>query len=153
MSIASESFRYCGKCGFLKESNQLRMSTGVSSGCGCMALFTLSRGKPKEWILPLVNIKLFNRVLADNAYAFWRWSTQADHFNHGSSRLALRCEQVEVPEGIHLELMPSHSPELQLAERLWPLINEPIANRFSRPWMNWRRCYFIAVGHCYGSKT
>jgi hypothetical protein len=25
--------------------------------------------------------------------------------------------------------MPSHSPELQPAERLWPLINEPIANR------------------------
>ncbi len=25
--------------------------------------------------------------------------------------------------------MPSHSPELQPAERLWPLTNEPIANR------------------------
>jgi hypothetical protein len=25
--------------------------------------------------------------------------------------------------------MPSHSPELQPAERLWPLVNEPIANR------------------------
>jgi len=25
--------------------------------------------------------------------------------------------------------MPSHSPELQPAERLWPLANEPIANR------------------------
>jgi len=34
-----------------------------------------------------------------------------------------------VPEGLHLEFMPSHSPELQQAERLWPLVNEPIANR------------------------
>ena len=44
----------------------------------------------------------------------------------------LRCTpspQVIVPEGLHLEFMPSHSPELQPTERLWPLVNEPIANR------------------------
>ena len=38
-------------------------------------------------------------------------------------------EQVEIPEGMHLEFLPSHSPELQPAERLWTLTNEPIANR------------------------
>lgn len=38
-------------------------------------------------------------------------------------------DQVEIPEGIHLEFLPSHSPELQPAERLWTLTNEPIANR------------------------
>jgi transposase len=37
--------------------------------------------------------------------------------------------ELKIPPGIHLELMPSHSPELQPAERLWPLTNEPIANR------------------------
>ena len=37
--------------------------------------------------------------------------------------------QVRVPEGLYLEFLPSHSPELQPAERLWPLVNEPIANR------------------------
>jgi transposase len=37
--------------------------------------------------------------------------------------------EVEVPEGIHLEFLPSGSPELQPAERLWPLTNEAIANR------------------------
>lgn len=37
--------------------------------------------------------------------------------------------QVEVPEGIHLEFLPSGSPELQPAERLWPLTNEALANR------------------------
>lgn len=31
---------------------------------------------------------------------------------------------------IHLMLLPSHSPELQPAERLWPLTNEPIINEF-----------------------
>ena len=36
---------------------------------------------------------------------------------------------VRIPQGLHLEFIPSHSPELQPAERLWPLVNEPIANR------------------------
>jgi hypothetical protein len=31
-------------------------------------------------------------------------------------------------EGIHLESLPSSSPELQSAERLWPLTNEAVAN-------------------------
>ena len=34
-----------------------------------------------------------------------------------------------MPEGIHLEFLPAHSPELQPAERLWPLSNEGVANR------------------------
>ena len=36
--------------------------------------------------------------------------------------------EVEVPEGIHLEFLPSGSPELMPAERLWPLTNEGVAN-------------------------
>ena len=36
--------------------------------------------------------------------------------------------EVELPEGIHLEFLPSGSPELQPAERLWPLTNEGLAN-------------------------
>ncbi len=36
--------------------------------------------------------------------------------------------EVEVPEGIHLEFLPSGSPELMPAERLWPLTNEAVAN-------------------------
>ena len=38
--------------------------------------------------------------------------------------------KLKVPEGIHLEFLPSHSPELQPAERLWPLSNEGVANRY-----------------------
>ncbi len=33
-----------------------------------------------------------------------------------------------VAVGIDLFFLPSHSPELQPAERLWPLTNEAIAN-------------------------
>ena len=39
-------------------------------------------------------------------------------------------KEVEVPEGIHLEFLPASSPELQPSERLWPLSNEGVANRF-----------------------
>jgi transposase len=38
--------------------------------------------------------------------------------------------KLELPEGIHLEFLPSHSPELQPSERLWPLSNEGVANRY-----------------------
>jgi len=72
---------------------------------------------------------LFTRVLADFA----------QHFGVGKNkRIVLAMDQagwhtsdlVVIPEGIHLEFMPSHSPELQPAERLWPLTNEPIANEY-----------------------
>lgn len=36
---------------------------------------------------------------------------------------------VRVPQGVHFEWLPSRSPELQPAERLWPLTNEGIANK------------------------
>lgn len=34
-----------------------------------------------------------------------------------------------LPAGVDLVLLPSYSPELQPAERLWPLLDEPVANR------------------------
>jgi transposase len=36
---------------------------------------------------------------------------------------------VGLPDGIDLVFLPSASPELQPAERLWPLVDEPVANR------------------------
>jgi transposase len=36
--------------------------------------------------------------------------------------------EVRLPEGIHLEFLPSGSPELPPAERLWPLSSEALAN-------------------------
>lgn len=36
---------------------------------------------------------------------------------------------LELPEGMHLEFLPSGSPELQPTDRLWPLTNEALANR------------------------
>jgi transposase len=62
----------------------------------------------------------------------------AQHFKLGKNKqvvLALdragwhTTGKLEVAKGIHLIEMPSHSPELQPAERLWPLTNESLANR------------------------
>jgi hypothetical protein len=43
-----------------------------------------------------------------------------------------KSRDLRLPEGLHLLFLPSHSPELQPAERLWPLTNEPLANRVFR---------------------
>ncbi len=41
---------------------------------------------------------------------------------HGPKGLA-------VPDGITLVFLPPYSPELQPAEQLWPLVDEPVINR------------------------
>lgn len=38
-------------------------------------------------------------------------------------------EDLDVPEGIRLVFLPPYSPELQPAERLWPLARETLANK------------------------
>jgi hypothetical protein len=48
-------------------------------------------------------------------------------------------DKLRVPEGVHLEFLPSSSAELQLAERLWPLSNEAVATATSRRWTTLRR--------------
>ncbi|MDJ0649007.1 MAG: transposase [Xenococcaceae cyanobacterium MO_188.B19] len=34
-----------------------------------------------------------------------------------------------MPEGITIEFLPPYSPELQPAERLWHLVDEPLVNQ------------------------
>lgn len=38
-------------------------------------------------------------------------------------------KELHIPDGIELLQLPPYSPELQPAERLWPLVNEAFANR------------------------
>jgi hypothetical protein len=49
---------------------------------------------------------------------------------------------------IHLMLLPSHSPELQPAERLWPLTNEPIINELFETLDDLEQAYLSAVEPC-----
>lgn len=81
------------------------------------------------WLFfPLVNTTIFNIAL--QKFAEWLGINKTNqvilvvdqagwHFN----------DDVVVPEGLHLLPLPSKSPELQPAERLWELTDEPIANR------------------------
>lgn len=85
-------------------------------------------GQTYWWILPRVRTDLFSAVLQDFA----------NHFEIGSQKRVLlvldqagwhTSERLEVPDGIHLFPLPPYSPELQPAERLWPLVNEVVANQ------------------------
>ena len=86
-----------------------------------------STGQTEWWLLPTVTAELFGLILA----AFAR-----DAGAGPTKRIALVLDgagwhtgqAVQVPEGIHLIPLPSYSPELQPAEHLWPLTDEPLAN-------------------------
>ena len=76
---------------------------------------------------PYTNTELFNRVLADFAREF--------QLNRNKRVLLVLDQagwhishQLKLPEGLDLHFLPAYSPELQPAERLWPLTNEVIAN-------------------------
>ena len=80
-------------------------------------------------ILPAVNTEVFSMAL----------SHFAEQVGAGKDRRILlvldqagwhTSPRVEVPGGIELEFLPSNSPELQPSERLWPLANEGVANRY-----------------------
>lgn len=40
-----------------------------------------------------------------------------------------KAKNLVIPEGIHIVFLPPYSPELQPAERIWPVIGEATANR------------------------
>lgn len=85
-------------------------------------------GETEWYLIPRVNVQWFNLVLKAIASA-----TGA-----GKDKIVLivvdragwhMSQKVEVPEGIYLEPLPPYSPELQPAERLWVLADEPLANK------------------------
>lgn len=41
-----------------------------------------------------------------------------------------RSQKVKIPEGIIVDFLPAYSPELQPAERLWSLVDEPLVNEY-----------------------
>jgi transposase len=116
-----------------------RNGSGTSSGVAIQCLPARRRRQPPGKHLPAtgevvwfladaVNTAMFSEILA----AFAR------EVGAGPDNLVVLvldgagwhvATDLVVPEGIHLEFLPPYSPELQPAEHLWPLINEPLANR------------------------
>jgi transposase len=85
-------------------------------------------GATQWFLLPSVRIDIFSLVLAAFAQAV----------GAGPDKLVLlvvdragwhTSEHVQIPDGIILLFLPPYSPELQPAERLWELSDEPLANR------------------------
>jgi transposase len=94
-------------------------------------LYAFARPKTGEvhWlILPTVNAEVFSMALEHFAREVGAGKRK---------RILLVLDQagwhtakkLRVPEGIHLEFLPSHSPELQPSERLWALSDEAVANQ------------------------
>lgn len=85
-------------------------------------------GQTEWFIVPKVNVEWFNLVLQ-----FFATAVRA-----GQDKIILlvldraswhMSEKVELPEGLIFEPLPPYSPELQPAERLWALADEPLVNK------------------------
>jgi hypothetical protein len=82
-----------------------------------------------EWLLmPTVNIAAFTSALAHFAQQIGAGATKQVLLVVDQAGWH-RSPRVQLPTGVHLAWLPPYSPELQPAERLWPLTNEPLANR------------------------
>ena len=87
-------------------------------------------GSGRTWwlLLPTVSIAAFTLALAEFAQAVGAGlGKQVIIVLDGAGWHV--SAQVQVPAGVHLHNLPPYSPELQPAERLWPLTNEALANR------------------------
>ena len=80
------------------------LSTGISKAffAALLAAFAQESGAGRERIIVLV---------LDNA----GWHTEPN---------------LPVPDGIRLVYLPRHTPELQPAEHLWPVLDEPVVNTY-----------------------
>ncbi len=85
-------------------------------------------GQSEWFIIPRVNVQWFNLVL----------QLFAEAITAGDDKLVVlvldragwhMSDKVELPSGIILEPLPPYSPELQPAERLWALADEPLVNK------------------------
>jgi len=95
-------------------------------------LYAFARPKTGEvcWlILPTVNAQVFSLALESFAREVGAGKSKRILLVVDGAGWHKAKKKLKVPEGIHLEFLPSHSPELQPSERLWPLSDEAVANR------------------------
>jgi transposase len=96
-------------------------------------LYAFARPKSGEvhWlILPTVSAEVFSMALENFAQEVGAGKRKRILLVLDRAGWHTAKKKLRVPEGIHLEFLPSHSPELQPSERLWPLSNEGVANRY-----------------------
>lgn len=79
-------------------------------------------------LLPSVNVALMARALAEFARAVGAGPERRVLLVLDGAGWHISAKLV-VPDGIELVRLPPYSPELQPAERLWALTDDPVANR------------------------
>jgi DDE superfamily endonuclease len=85
-------------------------------------------GRTVWLLLPTVSIAAFTLALAEFTQAVG--VGQGKHILLGLARAGWHVSaQGQIPAGLHLHFLPPYAPELQPAERLWPLTNEALANK------------------------
>ena len=95
-------------------------------------LYAFARPKTGEvhWlVLPTVNAEVFSLALENFAKEIGAGTRKRVLLVLDRAGWHTAKKKLRVPEGIHLEFLPSYSPELQPAERLWALSDEGVANR------------------------
>jgi transposase len=85
-------------------------------------------GQTEWFIIPRVNVEWFNLSLQSFAQAVGANKDKIILLVIDRAGWHL-SQKVQVPEGIILEPLPPYSPELQPAERLWALADEPLVNK------------------------
>ena len=98
-----------------------------------------------DWLLlPTVNVEVLTIALMQFAQAVGAGADR--HVVLVLDRAGCHSSQMlTVPDGIHLVFLPPYSPELQPAERLWPLTNEHSQTDISKHLMNYKRYKRVAV--------
>jgi DDE superfamily endonuclease len=99
----------------------------------CYLYAFVQPGTGRTWwlLLPTVSIAAFVIALTEFAYAIGAGQGKQVLLVLDSAGWHV-SPQVQAPAGVHLHFLPPYSPELQPAERLWPLTNEALANRHFR---------------------
>lgn len=82
------------------------------------------------WLtLPTVSLEVFSQVLLE--FADFQKIDENNQVILVLDGAGFHNEKgLSVPKGVHLVFLPPYSPELQPAEKLWPLSNEGIANEY-----------------------
>ena len=85
-------------------------------------------GKTEGFIIPRVNIEWLNLVLEQ--FAFQTGAGTSKNILLVMDRAGWHTgDKVVLPSGIYVEYLPAYSPELQPAERLWSVTDEPLVNK------------------------
>jgi transposase len=96
----------------------------------CLYAFARPKSGEVHWlILPAANAEVFSLALGHFAREVGAGKRKRVLLVLDRAGWHKAKKKLRVPEGIHLEFLPSHSPGLQPAERLWPLSDEGVANR------------------------